>query len=287
VALRPEIFFLRAPEGDRFAVHHAPARSPAREAWLYVHPFAEEMNKSRRMAARQARAFAAQGVAVLQLDLLGCGDSSGDFADATWDAWIDDVRWGVSWLRERHPDAMLGLWGLRAGCLLAAAAASTIDDDLNFLFWQPVVSGKQHLTQFLRLASASAWAGSTNTMDAKAARQALDANLAVEIAGYALSPALARGLEAATLEPPPRARHACWLEVGNDEEPGLSPATQRAIDTWQARHAATCASRVGGPAFWQTQEIEDAPDLIDATMKLRLGPTPSSSSHDRKAEVSM
>jgi len=33
------------------------------------------MNKSRRMAALQARVFAAMGFGVLQIDLFGCGDS--------------------------------------------------------------------------------------------------------------------------------------------------------------------------------------------------------------------
>ncbi len=49
------------------------------------------MNKSRRMAALQARAFAAMGFGVLQIDLFGCGDSSGDFSDARWDIWKQDL----------------------------------------------------------------------------------------------------------------------------------------------------------------------------------------------------
>ena len=49
------------------------------------------MNKSRRMAALQARAFAEMGFGVLQIDLFGCGDSSGDFSDARWDIWKQDL----------------------------------------------------------------------------------------------------------------------------------------------------------------------------------------------------
>ncbi|MBK8384562.1 MAG: hypothetical protein IPL11_02315 [Candidatus Accumulibacter sp.] len=41
-------------------------------------------NKSWRIVPLQARALATAGYAVLQIDLMGCGDSSGDFGDATW-----------------------------------------------------------------------------------------------------------------------------------------------------------------------------------------------------------
>ncbi len=104
-----EPFFLEADGGRRFCLYHPPA-GPARSALLYVHPFAEEMNRARRMAALQARAFAATGHAVLQIDLAGCGDSSGDFGDARWERWQADLALAAAWLRERT-DAPLRLWG--------------------------------------------------------------------------------------------------------------------------------------------------------------------------------
>ena len=113
-----EIFFLPVGDGQRFCIYHPPQTSVERGAVLYLHPFAEEMNKSRRMASLQSRALAEAGYGVLQIDLLGCGDSSGDFSDATWEAWRGDVVHAVAWLRQRT-SAPLTLWGLRVGCLLA------------------------------------------------------------------------------------------------------------------------------------------------------------------------
>jgi alpha-beta hydrolase superfamily lysophospholipase len=67
-----EAFFLPAASGQRFCLFHQPdSLTAARGAVVYVHPFAEEMNKSRRMAALQAKALAAAGYAVLQIDLHG------------------------------------------------------------------------------------------------------------------------------------------------------------------------------------------------------------------------
>ncbi len=134
--LAPDAFFLRVAHGQRFCLYHAPAASTThkvKSALIYLHPFAEEMNKSRRVAAMQARLLAQHGYAVLQIDLHGCGDSSGDFGDATWQSWVQDVLEAHAWLRERC-DAPLWLWGLRAGCLLATDAAKQLNSPTNFLF---------------------------------------------------------------------------------------------------------------------------------------------------------
>ena len=69
------------------------------------------MNKARRMAALQSRALAAAGFAVLQIDLFGCGDSSGDFADASWAAWQQDVALAVQWLSEHATGGRIDLFG--------------------------------------------------------------------------------------------------------------------------------------------------------------------------------
>ncbi len=248
-------------------MHHAPVSGGVRQALVYVHPFAEEMNKSRRMAARQARAFAARGTAVLQLDLLGCGDSSGDFSDATWRAWVDDVLLGYEWLRRRH-NVPVGFWGLRAGCLLAAEAACRLDEPSDFLFWQPVTSGKAHLAQFLRLLSAAAWTGGADVLSVKDARAQLDAGKPVDIAGYRMAADLALGLEGSMLQPPPAALRGVWIDVGAESHLGTSPATQGVLDRWNVVHQHLHTTRVVGPPFWQTQEIEDAPALLEATASL-------------------
>lgn len=142
-------FFLPGHGGNRFCVFHTPA-GELRGALLYVHPLAEEMNLSRRMAALQARAFAAAGYAVLQMDLFGCGDSAGDFAEASWGQWRDDVLEAACWLQGETGWAPL-FWGLRAGCLLADEAARMRTGAAEFIFWQPVVSGEQHWRQWARL----------------------------------------------------------------------------------------------------------------------------------------
>lgn len=258
-----EPLFLASARGPLFAVYHAPAL-PARAALLYVHPFGDEMNRSRRMAALAARRLADDGVAVLQLDLHGCGDSAGEFADARWDVWLDDLALGCAWLRERSSQAP-GLWGLRLGALLAldfVRRAATPPPRL--LLWHPVTSGAAYLAQLLRLRSAGEMLRDGSARGAQALRAALLGGEALEVGGYLLAPQLAAAidaLDAGAMTPP---APVDWFAVGPGERP-LSPAAARVGAAWREAGAAVALRAVRGPAFWDSQEIVDCPALLDAT----------------------
>ena len=277
--MKPEAFFLATgmhQNPQRFCLFY-PAQGPdVRGLVLYIHPLAEEMNKSRRMAALQARAMAQAGYAVLQIDLLGCGDSAGDFCDATWQHWVNDVAQGSRWLRQRcnrhvtgRNPAPLWLWGLRAGCLLAVEAARQLDEACHFMFWQAPASGKILLQQFLRLKVASDMLNGNASGVMADMRRSLASGVPQEIAGYMLSPALASGLEQASLAPPCSAaptQRLVWLEVSSLEDPHLSPASSHLLAAWHQAGFETASQLVHGTAFWQASEIEEVPALMAASI---------------------
>jgi exosortase A-associated hydrolase 2 len=271
LAQHPEAFFLPAGDrsaGQRFCLFHR-AEGPVRGRIVYLHPFAEEMNKSRRMAALQSRALAAAGFSVLQIDLLGCGDSSGDFGDASWPDWIADVRLACDWLRRRdaeHAAAPLWLWGLRAGCLLAVDAAAGLDEVCNFCFWQPPASGKLLLQQFLRLRLAADMLGGAAKGQMQQMRAELAEGRSLEIAGYQCSAGLAQGLEQAMLTPPLRAGRLEWFELATRPDAALSPSAEQTLAQWRTAGWRCGARPVQGPPFWQTAEIEEAPALLRQTL---------------------
>lgn len=246
-------------------MHHAPCSGDARAAVLYVHPWAEEMNKARRMVALQARALARAGYAVLQVDLHGCGDSSGDLRDASWDGWIEDVVRAARWLRGRHRVPLV-LWGLRTGALIAARSLQALDEGHSLLLWQPVTSGKVALQQFLRLRAAADLGQADGKGTLQRMRAELEAGQTVEIAGYGLTAALALALEREQLRLPDRKVAVAWLEVSTRADATLLPASRTLVDNWRLQGHAIAEQVVCGPAFWQTQEIEDAPALIPATL---------------------
>ncbi|OWW22247.1 hydrolase 2, exosortase A system-associated [Noviherbaspirillum denitrificans] len=265
-------FFLKTGTGERFCLYHPPAEGKAvRKAFVYIHPFAEEMNKARRMAALQSRAFAQADIAVLQIDLYGCGDSSGDFGDARWDIWRDDVLAAAAWLENRC-GVTVGLWGLRMGALLAldtaASAARPVDE---LILWQPVTNGETFLTQFLRMRLAGEMLanGAEKSGGTQELRERMAAGESLEVAGYELSPALAASLDslnAAKLAPAGIPVH--WFELVAEEGRPMPPASARIASAWEERGVQLQRHVVAGPAFWSSQEIAECPALLAATTRL-------------------
>jgi exosortase A-associated hydrolase 2 len=263
-APRAENFFLAATPGQRYCMYY-PAAGVARGALLYVAPFGEEMNRTRRAAALQARALAAQGVAVLQVDLLGCGDSDGEFGQADWNVWKQDLALAHAWLAART-GCEAGLWGVRLGALLALDYARTAALPVaRFVLWQPVLRGAVYLNQLLRVRLAGEMLAGRTGADSRQLRAALRQQ-AQEIGGYEISPALADAIEALDanqFDPPTAPVH--WFELVS--APGLAapPPAQQLASAWRDRGAEVKLTAVHDQACWATPEIAECPTLRAAT----------------------
>jgi exosortase A-associated hydrolase 2 len=244
-----------------------PSESASRFATLYVPPTADEMNKSRRMASLQARAFAMLGGSVALLDLRGTGDSGGEHGDATWEGWRADVVCAWHWLGQRVPVPSV-LWGTRLGSLLAAELVSQhIIEPAVLLFWQPVISGRAYFSQLLRLGTAQQLIGRAEARTGtKTLREIVDAGASIEVGGYELNSGLVKGAEAADLSTmvAPASR-MIWHETSISEPPALSRAASKIVSRWTDEGAKVESTVVSGPSFWATQEIVEAPELIAAT----------------------
>jgi len=267
-----ESFFLKTESGDRFCLYHAPhPNKECRGVFIYVHPFGDEMNKSRRMVALQARAFATMGFGVLQMDLFGCGDSNGEFGKARWDIWKQDLEIAWSWL-ENRTTASISLWGLRLGALLAldfARSSTNIIDKI--ILWQPVISGELFLTQFLRLRLANEMlaGGSEKTTGTQAIRSSLAIGERLEVAGYELAPDLAvaiDSLRAIKLLVPKVSVH--WFEIVSKSGRTMPPAGAKVVRAWEKEGSNPQVHLVPCVPFWATQEITECPELISATTKV-------------------
>lgn len=255
-------FFLPSPRGPLFCLYTGPAESPPTGGVLYLHPFAEEMHKSRRMAAMQARAFADRGFAVMQVDLTGCGDSAGDFGDASWQVWREDAAFAHAWLVNKV-EQPITLWGLRTGATLAVDMARTLPNIRNLLLWQPVASGDLFLNQFLRIKLASEMLADGQAQSGtKTLRAQLEAGQSVEVGGYMLGSAMAKELGLVKLADMPPPCPVSWFEVGAVATENLLPTSQRIVETWRTHGVAVTQKTVAGDAFWVTQEITECSALL-------------------------
>jgi exosortase A-associated hydrolase 2 len=263
-------FFFDAPSGRLFAVHHRPSDAAlVRGHVLCVPPFNEEMNRCRSMVALQAQALARYGIGTLLLDLYGTGDSAGDYVDARWQIWQKDIRAAVAWLNSQ-PGQCRGLWGIRLGVILAAEAMKAIDlAEAALIAWQPVVDGKQHFTQFLRMRIAAQMERPHLPKETtKSMREQLALGKALEISGYEIHPEFAAAIDNAHLDvmsPAPNVP-VLWLEQAAPNSPQLVPASQKVVETWRAAGANVDVRYFEGPNFWQVAERAMSMSAIEATL---------------------
>lgn len=263
-----EAFFLPRGVHSLFCLLFSPPEGvPAAGAIVHVPAFAEEMNKSRRAVANAARAMAERGWQVLLFDPHGTGDSSGDFGDASWQGWLEDLHAAAAWLRARAGSAPV-LWGLRTGCLLINDALANIEAQ-QLILWQPALSGDAALTQFLRLRTFGAIGEADRPKEStKDLLETLQTGAALEIAGYMLSPALALPFREAWLGGDRYAgKRVTWLEVSAIDPPDLGPASKARIEALEASGAHVTARAVAGVPFWMTQEIDEGATLVAATIE--------------------
>lgn len=261
--------FIETSAGTLFALYCPPASEiPLDKAIIHIPAFAEEMNKSRRMVALQAQAFAEQGYAVLVLDLFGTGDSAGDFGEATWDIWLQNIDTVIAWLKQQGAQS-IALWGLRLGALLAMDFINHNPQEIDrLLCWQPVVNGDTFITQFLRLRVAAAMMDSNappeKTSDLK--HQLLEGQ-SIEVAGYLLNADLIKPLivlRADQLDWPAVKEMAIFEVVSSADNPAALGNTQL-LAVLQQKNINASLTTVVGNVFWASQEISEAPDLIKST----------------------
>jgi len=255
--------------GSLAAMYYAPPAGVApRGDLLLLPPFAEEMNRCRAMVSLQARRLTAVGVGTLVLDPYGTGDSAGEFVEATWASWRDDLARGIGWL-DRHGQGCVGLWGVRLGALMASELARMHPQVRRLLLWQPVFDGKGFYTQFLRIRIAAEMNLPERVKTTGELRRKSSDGEAIEVSGYEIGPVLAAELDAlaldlAALAPP---LHTDWFEVQGSAEDPIPVASRKLIDVLRSRGATLEAELVLGPSFWQVHERELALSLIEATAR--------------------
>lgn len=260
-----EPFFIESSAGRIFALLRAPAE--AKHCVVFVPPFGEEMNKCRLQVTRTAQALVAGGLATLVVDLFGTGDSAGDFAEATWRDWKRDIVAALTWAETNglSPSALVAT---RLGCALGAEslreAGLSVD---RTVFWQPVESGRQFMTQFLRLRMAAAVMRSDRKETVESLKERLDRGETVHVAGYPLTPEVWRAVEVVELSAAvgPYLGNLAIFEVGGSSDGELSRIGRHLIEAASDHGVETRGERIRGEPFWSATEVVVNPQLAQMT----------------------
>lgn len=257
--------FIDGAQGRLFVLLHGPAQA-AGPAVLVAPAFGDEMNKSRKSITDLAQVLAARGLATIVVDPAGTGDSAGEFRDARWEGWIEDLRAAAAWSGGRGL-RLCGLLGIRLGALLAARVAARLPLPVRCsAFWQPVPDGGRFMTQFLRTrVAASLMEDRKETVSGL--RNRLLAGETLEVSGYEISAELFQRIEAEQLVDvaTPALGAVGWFEVSANVTDGIATASQAIVEQIRARVPAIQAESHAGEPFWTSTEIVRSPGLVAAT----------------------
>lgn len=268
ISERIQARFLEGARARVFALLRRPAE-PTGPAVLIAPPFAEEMNKTRKMFSNVGQALLARGVATILVDPYGTGDSEGEFRDASWEGWVEDLARAAEWAaHEGFP--VRGLLCVRLGCLLGARLAQRgLFEVQSSVFWQPVIEGDRFVTQFLRLRVAASMMEETRET-VSGLREMLRAGRCIEVAGYELAPGLAGDLEklklADALGSHLGALH--WMEVVGDPQRPLPAASEACVSGGRSRGLEITVCTVQGEPFWESTEIVINEELVGRTVEV-------------------
>lgn len=232
----------------------------AGNAIIILPPFAEEMNRCRRLMKLTQDSLAAKGLCSLSVDYYGTGDSAGDFKSARLSMWESDVLNACA-LAKHAGAATVSLLGFRFGALMAAAVAHKISDVKHIYAVAPQESFKRAIRQFVRIASSLPDAvhdGGTG-MRAPGAAKRLDNGETVQIGGYELSPNLYADFMAKQSDTKSTAEiTALFVSSPTTQAAGLSAAEKRQLLGLSAHSESLSYTTVNDAQMWY-QGVPDEP----------------------------
>ena len=247
---------------------HAP-EGRAAGGYVFCYPFGEERKSAHRAFVHAARAFAAAGFGVLRFDYRGCGDSGGEFHEATVQGWLEDIGSAVAALRSRLGAGQMGLLGLRFGATLAACAAESIAGVSRLILWEPVLDGRSYFAGDLRkklireMMTRGKSAGRRNQL----LEELEHGKGEIDLDGYRVTGALYAGVAGLNLAHRVRAfRGRCLLcQVSHTDKIGAHVVAL--MECYTKCGASPAMASVVEEPFWSKVDFVGCPKLIKATVR--------------------
>ena len=215
-----------------FGVLHRPAE--VRGAFVFCHPFAEEKLWTHRVFVSFARLLAERGYAVLRFDLMGNGDSDGEFSSSSFGSAKEDLRAAIAYMRKVTGLARVSLLGLRLGATLASVVADEDVDAIQRLaLWAPITNGAAYMQEMLRINVTTQMATFKEVRDDREALvAAMQQGKTVNVDGYDLSHQLYAEVTAIRLSQAPKLYSGACLIVHIDRQRRPAPDLQQLAATY-------------------------------------------------------
>ncbi len=259
--------FIESRSGHLFVSVRRPTHDVTTSVVLLLPPFAEEMNKSRRLFTLQAQTLCEAGFAVAVFDFFGTGDSQGSFGEASVEVWQNDCEDVLGFLATEGFTECIPLCVRYGALMLDHVLAVSPLAISHAILWQPVTSGGQSLNQFLRLQSAANMMSNDSGPSVSDMQEQLKSGSSVEVAGYQLSPELYQQSQLLKLDAldTQKISRIDWFAIAGSSDAPLPAAATRHVQRWSENGLYTRAKVIEGAQFWAATELVVVPELVART----------------------
>lgn len=270
------ILFFRSGDDARLLTANGPWKGIAKRgkrAVVILPPFAEEMNRCRRLISLTQDALAAQGAPTISIDYFGTGDSAGEFGDARLSHWRSDVA-DVCALAQSAGAQAITLLGFRFGALLAAEVARDIKPVDRVLAVAPQENLQRVMRQFVRIAATTQDFAAQDTAGLRkpGASGQLTNGQAVEIGGYMVSPDLyADFMVKRDIKKSKAALTTLFVGSGVSAGQPPSPPELRVLNTLRTYSNDVTYSHIDDAQMWYQGVPEEPRNMPKAIAEVAMG----------------
>ena len=242
-------------------------------AVIFVPPFAEEMNRSKRMYVLCSRLLADSGVHAFCFDYSGTGDSSGEWGDFSYSDWVEDLNQIYKYAT--NLSSKVSFIALRFGALVLADAIDQCDMDVDrCVFWDPIENGEILTRQLIRIKIAAAMADESKKLTTKEISQNIQETGYLESGGYYLSKSLIDDINskklASILESLLDKSELDWMLLGKHSQINNMwlPNSFSEKDLPSNKVKNILMHPVNDVKFWMQQEVTISPELLRVTARV-------------------
>lgn len=151
MGVEPQPLFFASDGRPLYGFYCPPAyRRAGAPALVACHSIGLEHMVPSRMLALIVRQAAGMGFPAMLYHSRGHGDSSGNFADVTFEGLVEDALNAAHCVSEKSGASKIIFLGVRFGTMVAAKALSQYADSAGLVLWEPVHRGSDYFRQFVR-----------------------------------------------------------------------------------------------------------------------------------------
>ena len=271
-----EFQYIKSSQNSQiFLAHYLPSEHHTackdNRAVIFVPPFAEEMNRSKRMYVLCARLLADSGINAICFDYSGTGDSSGEWGEFSYSDWVSDLNDVYQYYSKVGKN--ISFIALRFGALVLADAVTSSDLKADrCVLWDPIETGEMLTRQLIRMKIAAAMADTSKKLTTQEIKDSIKNNGYLESGGYHLSESLLDAINSKNITRSMNSllarTHIDWMTLGKYKDvdtkwlPNSFTASELAESDAQNK---LTMHPVNDVKFWMQQEVTISPALLRAT----------------------